>query len=232
MAATGTGHARGSGFTSIVMTVCFVALVLWFLLGSPFGTVPETDVEIVTAADIEVKPVRQVLSDEPYTKIASMDMHCMNCHMLFDSRPETPRRLTQHTHIVLDHGLNDRCFNCHDNEQRDRLVLRGGKTIPYTEVALLCAKCHGPTYRDWQMGMHGKSMHGWDPEDPNRTRLRCSECHDPHAPAFKAYHPLPGPNTLRMGDPGHDELHTERDEDDPLRRWRDADDHHAPEASE
>ena len=34
---------------------------------------------------------------------------------------------------------------------------------------------------------------------PEQRRLKCTECHDPHSPAYPRMQPLPGPNTLRMG---------------------------------
>ncbi|UCD76585.1 MAG: hypothetical protein JSV91_06605 [Phycisphaerales bacterium] len=214
---------------AIGIAVCFLALAGWFLFGPASASFPRTESAVIAASDITIDPVRTVQTDQPVVKIAGFEMHCMNCHGLFESRPETARRLTQHQHIVLDHGLNDRCFNCHDNEQRDMLALRGSKKIPYKQVARLCAKCHGPTYRDWQQGMHGKALLRWDPDDPGRRPLRCSECHDPHAPAFDPLRPLPGPNTLRMGDPKDKQHGGEVDLKDPLRKWQlEIDNRHLP----
>jgi hypothetical protein len=63
----------------------------------------------------------------------------------------------------------------------------------------VCAKCHGPAYRDWQKGTHGKTLGSWQAGD-SRRRLGCTECHDPHSPAYPRIVPLPAPTTLRMGD--------------------------------
>jgi hypothetical protein len=144
----------------------------------------------------------------------------MDCHMLFPAMDEPPERLQQHTDIVLDHGINDRCRNCHDTVNRDRLVLQSGESIPFSEVVELCAKCHGPTYRDWQRGMHGRTNGFWNVVMGDAWRLNCIECHDPHNPRFPAMDPLiplPPPNTLRMGRRrGHSSDIPE--EADPLRR--------------
>ncbi|MBM4108751.1 MAG: hypothetical protein FJ255_08055 [Phycisphaerae bacterium] len=121
-----------------------------------------------------------------------------------------------HAGIALRHGLNNRCTNCHDSKDLERLRLHDGKPIPYSQVAMLCAQCHGTVYRDWERGSHGKTLGAWSNDMAEKTRLRCSECHDPHAPAYPKYTPLPGPNTLRMGRQeathAHDEKHR------PLRR--------------
>jgi hypothetical protein len=100
---------------------------------------------------------------------------------------------------VLEHGINTRCFNCHHRTQRDCFVDDFGLAISWDQPQLLCAKCHGPVYRDWQHGAHGRVNGYWDTGRGLRRRLRCIECHDPHRPPFAAMRPAPGPQTLRMG---------------------------------
>jgi len=205
----------------IVIAICFLVLIAWFLLGSGSVEIPPAVTPAVNDEDLQSIPLRIVQTDEPVTKIGSFTRRCNECHGLFGSPDEHAAHLTQHNHIVLEHGINDRCYNCHDQEDRERLALRGNRSIPFTEVARLCAKCHGPTYRDWQMGMHGKSLGSWDPDSPNQRRLKCSECHDPHAPAYELRPPLPGPNTLRMNKMEDEILHGgEIDHIDPLRKWQ------------
>ena len=141
------------------------------------------------------------LVDPPMILLNGFERTCMDCHRVFPPRDIAPEDLQQHRHIRLDHGINDACRNCHDVENRDRLVLRGGESIGYDDVERLCAKCHGPTYRDWEIGTHGRSNGYWDPSRGERRRLACTECHDPHvprSPAMDPINPLPGPNTLRM----------------------------------
>ncbi|MCP4453999.1 MAG: hypothetical protein GY809_21270 [Planctomycetes bacterium] len=113
--------------------------------------------------------------------------------------------------------MNVYCSNCHDMDDRNLLVVDGGQTIPYDQVDRLCAKCHGPTFRDWQKGMHGKTMDFWARDMGTPRRLGCTECHDPHTPAFAPMAPLPGPHTLRMGDPLHGSESIQIN--NPLRRW-------------
>ncbi len=170
--------------------------------------IPEGDDRAVHASRIATEPRREHMGDRPVIHINAFDFACMECHRLFPPSEIPPEELRQHDHIVLDHGINDRCRNCHDVEDRDRLVLRGGETIPYGEVALLCAKCHGPTFRDWEAGVHGRSNGYWDTDRGERQRLACTQCHDPHdprVPAMDPLRPLPGPGTLRMDGPAHGE---------------------------
>lgn len=143
-------------------------------------------------------PVRQPKLKPEYV-VAGFAYQCMDCHRIIPSPTETFRRLTQHTEINLNHGINTRCFNCHHLTNRNAFVDDFGQPIPWNEPQLLCAKCHGPVYRDWQAGAHGRINGFWDKMKGPQTKRRCIECHDPHHPPFAAMKPAPGPNTLRMG---------------------------------
>lgn len=156
----------------------------------------------VPARATDTTPVRSP-NPGPETVIAGMTYRCSECHDLFPSPPETDRPLTQHRHIVLEHGINARCFNCHNRQDRDAFADDRGDPIPFDQPPLLCAKCHGPVYRDWTHDVHGRTNGYWNALLGPKRRLKCVECHDPHAPAFQAMQPAPGPNTLRMGDQTH-----------------------------
>jgi hypothetical protein len=134
---------------------------------------------------------------------------CSECHDLFPSPPETTRPLTQHRDIVLKHGINDRCFNCHHRENRDAFVDDQGSVIPYDQPQRLCAKCHGPVYRDWTHGVHGRTNGYWDPRLGPMEYTTCIACHDPHVPPFPPMPPAPGPHTLRMGNQTFPATHPE-----------------------
>lgn len=151
-------------------------------------------------------PVRQPTLAPRYV-VAGFTYTCSDCHRIIPSPRETDRRLTQHTEIQLGHGLNTRCFNCHHPTNRDVFVNDFGGEIPWNQPQLLCSKCHGPVYRDWQHGSHGRINGYWDTTRGAQTKRRCIECHDPHHPSFAPLPPAPGPNTLRMGTPeppGHE----------------------------
>lgn len=158
-------------------------------------------------------PVRHP-SLTPQYQAAGYTYRCSDCHRIIPSPAETYRKLVQHTEITLRHGINTRCFNCHHRTQRDAFVDDDGGMIAWDQPQRLCARCHGPVYRDWQAGSHGRSNGYWDTTRGEQTRRKCIECHDPHAPPFPPLHPAPGPNTLRMGVPG---AHSQEGLRDPLR---------------
>ncbi|MFN7141440.1 MAG: cytochrome c3 family protein, partial [Limisphaerales bacterium] len=98
------------------------------------------------------------------------------------------------------HGRNDNCLNCHDANNLDKLRTRDGLQLKFDQSNLLCASCHGPTYRDWEIGIHGRTSGYWDRTRGEATRLDCTSCHDPHAPAFPKLKPAPGPVLLHEKD--------------------------------
>lgn len=177
----------------------------------PFAS-PVADATLVPAWATDTTPVRQPRLRPEYA-VAVYTYRCSDCHRIIPSPAETDRTLTQHTEIHLQHGINTRCFNCHHRTNRDAFVDDYGGAIPWDQPQLVCAKCHGPVYRDWQHGSHGRTNGSWDVRQGTQTRRRCIECHDPHQPPFPPLAPAPGPHTLRMGPPeygrhaaGHDPL--------------------------
>lgn len=206
--------------------ITFFALAAWFLLGPklldlPTGGTPDFDRDALTTA-----PRRISLSDPPTIRIGGFDQTCMECHRMFPTREVPPEQLLRHDHIRLNHGINERCRNCHDVEDRDRLILPGGETIGFDQVVQLCAKCHGPTYRDWERGMHGRTNGHWDETRGPQRRLTCTECHDPHnprQPAMDPIEPLPGPHALRAEAASpvdtHGDPHRKPEHEDPLRKF-------------
>lgn len=163
----------------------------------PFDS-PVMPAEPVPAWATDTTPVRRPKLKPEYAA-AGYQYKCMDCHRIIASPLETVRSLTQHREIRLNHGINTRCFNCHHLTNRDAFADDSGREIPWNQPQLLCAKCHGPVYRDWQAGSHGRVNGFWDTAKGPQTRRRCIECHDPHAPPFAPMAAAPGPNTLRMG---------------------------------
>ncbi|MEN8008296.1 MAG: hypothetical protein ABFS42_14870 [Candidatus Krumholzibacteriota bacterium] len=93
-------------------------------------------------------------------------------------------------------GGNLWCLDCHDDEDRDKLVRLNGDLLTFNESHLLCGECHGPALRDWDRGIHGSTTGYWDmSRDDGETTMRmlCVECHLPHNPSFKPMTPLAGP---------------------------------------
>ena len=99
----------------------------------------------------------------------------------------------------MAHGRNFRnenCYNCHDRDQLYQLHTPDGEKLKFDQATLLCASCHGPTYRDWVAGAHGRTAGYWDRKAGASTKQECASCHDPHAPAFTGLIPMPGPHLL------------------------------------
>jgi len=129
-------------------------------------------------------------------------MNCAACHapeekveLKFDAEGKilTP---AAHTNDVARHGRtigNDHCFNCHDPTNLTELRTAGGKKLKLTDSTLLCASCHGPSYRDWQEGVHGRHNGFWNAKLGTTERKDCTSCHDPHAPMLPLLKPLPPP---------------------------------------
>ncbi len=202
----------GWGIPLVLLALAGVFLFSPFQLDDPIPEPVQVD-----RASLGASPIRVAMHDPATIKVATFDMKCMECHALFENTKMVPRNISRHRNIVLDHGVNNNCFNCHDAERRDRLAMGGGKTVGYDEVSQFCGKCHGPTWRNWQRGIHGKDIGSWSADDPRRVRYECTDCHDPHAPAYSLVLPLPGPNTIRMGQ--HHEAPVSDSPHRPLAHW-------------
>ncbi len=203
----------------LVGPIFFVVALILFFSGQS-ADIPIISSANITSYGLAPVPIRRPLGDPPLAMVNNFERTCMECHQLFKSKSPNTSGVNHHENIIMNHGINDRCINCHDYEDHNKLSLRGGITILYRDVVKLCGQCHGPTYRDWQKGMHGKTLGYWDPSKGKSRRLLCTQCHDPHAPAYPVFSPLPGPNTLRMGDQSRDFVSEESSgRRNPLRTW-------------
>jgi hypothetical protein len=184
-------------------TVWSPAVLLVFagvLAFAPFSwEVPVSRATPVDPQHTDLTSVRQP-QVEPSYALGAFTFRCSDCHKVIPSPAETERALTQHREVHLQHGLNTRCFNCHHRANRDAFVDDSGREISLDRPELLCAKCHGPAYRDWQRGAHGRTNGYWDAREGRQVRASCTECHDPHRPAFGPLAPAPGPSRLRGGE--------------------------------
>ena len=103
-----------------------------------------------------------------------------------------------HKDMVFNHGLNLRCFNCHNCGNLETYINHDGTEIPGNQPVLLCRKCHGTTYHDWEAGAHGRSNGALDARRGAQSKLTCNQCHNPHAPHFPRLIPRPSPSTVRI----------------------------------
>ena len=122
------------------------------------------------------------------SKISLLSECGVDCHDgTFPPLPKdkNPRALKQHRKVVpdaldLQHGRGAIwCLDCHHPSTRNKLVDNFGKPISFNEPQKLCGKCHGPIYRDWRDGIHGKRIGEWASNGKKRWFV-CTECHDPH----------------------------------------------------
>lgn len=114
--------------------------------------------------------------------------NCFICHAswLVPRSEQNSQPRFAHANIVLNHGKNDRCYNCHMVSDRNKYVADNGSGIMPQLPELLCSRCHGLIYNDWLMGTHGKWVGMWQPaKKSDRKTFTCTQCHDPHNPAFK-----------------------------------------------
>lgn len=95
-------------------------------------------------------------------------------------------------------GRNNDCFICHIPDKLDKLRTLQGQVFDLKDSTLLCAGCHGPSYREWERGMHGRRNGHWETGRGEVRRLDCTSCHDPHSPAFPRMIPGPAPKPLRV----------------------------------
>ena len=187
------------------LTVVFFGLAVGFYLNlwgrpSTLPSIPATPPDFTNTAT-----VRMSAAELFRTGGDTSGMACYACHE--EKKPVVVHLDTNgtvilpeaHRDLVLKHGRNNRndhCFNCHDPKNLEQLRAREGQAFKLTESTLLCASCHGPTYRDWSVGIHGRTTGFWDRRRGEIIRQDCTSCHDPHAPAFPSMKPGPGPNLL------------------------------------
>ena len=187
------------------LTVVFFGLAVAFYLDL-WGRQPALSPIPAAAPDFtNTATVRMSAAELFRTGGDTSGMACYSCHD--EKKPVVVHLNTNgtvilpeaHRDLVLRHGRNNRndhCFNCHDPKNLEQLRPREGQVFKLTESTFMCASCHGPTYRDWGAGIHGRTTGFWDRKRGESIRQDCTSCHDPHAPAFPPLKPGPGPHLL------------------------------------
>jgi len=162
--------------------------VLWW--GDPFdGTIPmDKDGVMPVEADYSheeavVKPREKHIDRNRLLSICTTACH--NGEYVPVPKDKKPRPLTMHKDIVpdsmnLQHGRGALwCLDCHNPKNRATLIDNFGEEVSFNQPQKLCGKCHGPIYRDWREGIHGKRIGMWAKGDKKRWWV-CTECHNPH----------------------------------------------------
>lgn len=184
-----SGGSRNWGFI-ITVPVC-LALAIYFLYSAIQPSKSPKPAEALEASWYALKTAR---GEELKTKV--MVGNCFICHTAWIGipDPDVVRPRFAHAIIKLDHGDNNRCYNCHLIQDRNKYTANDGSGIMHVNVEQLCARCHGLVYKDWLAGTHGVRRGKWSPKTEfERKTFDCTECHDPHSPKFqfKEYAPPP-----------------------------------------
>jgi uncharacterized CHY-type Zn-finger protein len=167
--------------------------VLWY--GDPYyGTEPIGEMPHFndrTDGDFAQAVIR------PRAKSLKTPMQCSGCHPGVDpaTQKNDPRQIMNHQDIVSDasklqHGRGAIwCFDCHNAANRDTLVDRRGQEVSFNESYKVCGSCHGDTYSNWRMGIHGKRIGSWKVGGKKRW-WTCTECHNPHTVQEHRFQPI------------------------------------------
>jgi len=201
---------NGSGATTAAvlwaLAAAFAVLAAAFGLGPAGQPRPRDPIPLVDPSFLSTATNRRSYADLVRAKEDLSDFDCYACHekgrppvLRFDERENliVPR---EHADIVMghgEHGRNNNCFNCHNENNLELLQTRDGRALRFQDSPQLCGSCHGPTYEDWEAGAHGRISGCWDRPLGPITRQQCVNCHDPHAPSFRGRKPAPGPHPLR-----------------------------------
>lgn len=188
------------------ITVAFAALAVAFTMNLWGKTVVLPEIPLVDPVFTNTATARTNLAELMRLKADLSDFDCYGCH---DRKKPPPLRFDEkhnlvvpkeHEDVVMGHGRHNRnnlCYNCHDESNLELLQTRDGRELKLSESTPLCGSCHGPTYRDWDAGAHGRTSGYWDRARGDIQRRDCVACHNPHSPRFPGRAPAPGPHPLR-----------------------------------
>jgi uncharacterized CHY-type Zn-finger protein len=188
------------------LALVFLLLAVAFLENS-WGRLPARPaIPLAETNVLDTAPVRRSYADLVRAGEDLSDFECYACHEKGKPPPlrydENHRLIIpkEHSNIVMQHGSHERnnhCFNCHDEHNLERFQTRDGRELTFAQSTALCGSCHGPTYRDWEAGAHGRTGGYWEHTRGPADRKDCVNCHNPHAPKFPGRKPAPGPHPLR-----------------------------------
>jgi uncharacterized CHY-type Zn-finger protein len=200
-------NGRKTSWVLSALTFTFLALAVAFVFkvwGRPTSLYP---IPLVDPSFLDTATARESYADLVRSKADLSDFDCYTCHERDKVPPiryDTNHNIIipkEHSNLVMGHGRHDRnnnCFNCHDEHNLERFQTRDGRELKFAESTPLCGSCHGPTYRDWEAGIHGRTSGYWARQLGEIRRRDCVECHNPHSPKFPGRKPAPAPHPLRQ----------------------------------
>lgn len=187
------------------LAVSFAGLTVAFYFNLWGRPVPPPPVPLVDTNFISTATARVSAADLFRAGADTSDFECYTCH---DKNNPPKLKLNaegdvivpkEHGNIVMGHGRhhrNNNCYNCHNENNLEELQTRDGRHLKIADSPSLCGSCHGPTMRDWEAGVHGRTSGYWKRDLGAIDRKVCTACHNPHSPAFPSRQPAPGPHPL------------------------------------
>jgi len=195
--------------TSLTITAAFCLVLMGCGdVERPYEPPPEQPGEVIIHEPASLTSLRTEVTGPDGAPIR---VRCDSCHGLEGiegvALPEQAADAAgPHVGLEVRHG-DIECASCHAPDEPHRLRLAAGHVLPMREAMRLCAQCHGPQHRDYRRGSHGGMSGYWDLSRGDRIRNHCVDCHDPHAPAFPQFRPLPGPRDRFPPAPPQEHLH-------------------------
>jgi hypothetical protein len=209
--AQGNGDQRGNGgaLALIGIAVLFLALAAAFVSNLWGRPAPVIRYSLVDTNFLDTVTPRQSYADLVKSGDDISGYDCYACHD--KAKPvaltyDQDRKIVlpkEHAELVMHHGRHERnnnCYNCHNETNLELLQPRDGRELKFAQSSQLCGSCHGPTFRDWEAGAHGRVNGFWRANLGEKTRKDCVNCHNPHAPKYPGRKPAPPPHYLH-GDP-------------------------------
>jgi len=198
-----------TGTILLMLTAAFAVLAVGFL-ASPSALPKPPAIPLVDTNFLDLATARRSYADLIAAKEDLSDFDCYACHekgkpppLRFDTNQVliVPK---EHPDIVMHHGSHERnnnCYNCHNESNLELFQTKDKRELKLSDSVPLCGSCHGPTYRDWEAGVHGRTSGYWDRALGSIDRKQCVNCHNPHSPKFPGHKPAPGPHPLRDAGP-------------------------------
>ena len=155
---------------------------------------PLTEPKHFTKAPVREAKLEPMMIQDGYA------YRCNDCHKNIEPSTVQKSYFSAHSDIILEHGVNNYCTTCHARDNREMLINIHKVEIPFAQSHKTCLQCHGPIYRDWENGVHGRMNDFWDSNQGEVRKLTCVACHDPHQPKFKPMNPAPAPNIKNYRD--------------------------------
>ncbi len=171
---------------------------IWFTHGQPNDAIPSKPPETKSKHPVHIRTPK----GPPTVKTAHADangivaeVRCNTCHANRTPNPSAQAGADLkdfHQGLKVQHGQVT-CLSCHHADDYESLRLADGRKIGFPQVIDLCSQCHGPQARDYAHGAHGGMNGYWDLSRGPRQRNTCTDCHDPHSPAFPKVRPVFAP---------------------------------------